>query len=148
MTVSGQLKYQYKEKVHFIAKGNYYMYSPATHPTDAITFDKPYHKPNFDLTLSSIYNLKSKIILKGDIFVIGNQWALTQNFDNTTSKYVLTSKLLNNIVDVNLGAEYRYSKFLSFFTTFNNLANMRYYRWERYPTQRFSFMLGVTFIPF
>ncbi len=141
MTVSGQLKYQYKEKMHFIAKGNYYNYQTKT-------FSKPFHKPTFDMTFSGIYNLKSKIILKADIFMIGNQWAFTQEYNQDLKVYDLKPKLLNSIVDVNLGAEYRYSKFLSFFTTFNNIANMRYYRWERYPTQRFSFMLGVTFIPF
>ena len=141
MTVSGQLKYQYKEKINLIAKGNYYLYNP-------LTFDKTFHKPNYDMTFSGIYNLKSKIILKGDIFIIGNQWAFTQDYDSTLSMYTLKPKLLNTLFDLNLGAEYRYSKMLSFFVNFNNIANVRYYRWERYPTQRFSFMLGLSFVPF
>ncbi len=139
LKVGGQVKYQYKEKIHFIAKGNYYLYKPKN-------LEKAYHKPNYDLTLSGIYNLKSKIILKADIFVIGNQWALTQVKDTTA--YVLKPKLLNYIVDVNIGAEYRYSKMLGFFISFNNIANTRYYRWEKYPTQRFNMMLGLTFVPF
>ena len=51
-------------------------------------------------------------------------------------------------LDINLGAEYRYSKMLSFFVNFNNIANTRYYRWEKYPSQRFNLMAGLTFIPF
>lgn len=137
--VSGQVKYQYKEKIHFIAKGNYYMYKTKN-------LARAYHKPDFDLTFSTVYNLKSKIILKGDIFVIGNQFALTQVENNFT--YTTQSKLLKGIVDVNLGAEYRYSKMLSFFVNFNNIANTRYYRWEKYPSQRFNLMAGLTFIPF
>jgi hypothetical protein len=137
--VSGQVKYQFKEKIHFIAKGNYYMYK-----TKNLT--RAYHKPNFDLTFSGLYNLKSKIIIKADIFVIGNQFALTQVQDNLT--YTMQPKLLKGIVDVNLGAEYRYSKMLSFFVNFNNIANTRYYRWEKYPSQRFNLMAGLTFIPF
>ena len=31
---------------------------------------------------------------------------------------------------------------------FNNIANTRYYRWEKYPSQRFNLMAGLTFIPF
>lgn len=138
--VTGQVKYQYKEKIHFIAKGNYYMYK-----TKNLT--RAYHKPDFDLTFSANYNLKSKIILKGDIFVIGNQFALTQVSDNNFN-YTTEPKLLKGIVDVNLGAEYRYSKMLSFFVNFNNIANTRYYRWEKYPSQRFNLMAGLTFIPF
>ena len=138
--VTGQVKYQYKEKIHFIAKGNYYMYK-----TKNLT--RAYHKPDFDLTFSAQYNLKSKIIIKGDVFVIGNQFALTQVSDNNFN-YTTEPKLLKGIVDVNLGAEYRYSKMLSFFVNFNNIANTRYYRWEKYPSQRFNLMAGLTFIPF
>jgi hypothetical protein len=138
--VSGQVKYQYKEKILFIGKGNYYMYK-----TKNLT--RAYHKPDFDLTFSAHYNLKSKIILKADIFVIGNQFALTQVSDNNFN-YTTEPKLLKGIVDVNLGAEYRYSKMLSFFVNFNNIANTRYYRWEKYPSQRFNLMAGLTFVPF
>lgn len=138
--VSGQVKYQYKEKIHFIAKGNYYMYK-----TKNLT--RAYHKPDFDLTFSAVYNLKSKIILKGDVFVIGNQFALTQ-VQSDGFVYTTEPKLMKGIVDINLGAEYRYSKMLSFFVNFNNIANTRYYRWEKYPSQRFNLMAGLTFIPF
>lgn len=140
MNISGALKYQLREKMHFIATGNYYIYK-----TKNLT--RAYHKPDYDLTLSAIYNLKSKIIVRGDIFVIGKQWAKTQvvNTDLSTS---LQPKQLNGLVDVNLEAEYRYSKMLSFFVKANNIANQRYYRWERYPTQRFNFTIGLTFVPF
>lgn len=138
--VSGQLKYQYKEKMNFIAKGNYYMYKTKN-------LERAYHKPEFDLTFSAVYNLKSKIIIKGDIFVIGNQFALTKVSDDNYN-YSYSPKLLKGIVDINLGAEYRYSKMMSFFVNFNNIANTRYYRWEKYPSQRFNFMAGLTFIPF
>jgi len=137
--VSGQVKYQFKEKINFFAKGNYYMYKTAN-------LDYAYHKPDFDLTFSANYNLKSKIILKADIFVIGNQHTLTKVQDNLT--YTYKTKLLDGIVDANLGAEYRYSKMLSFFVNINNIANTRYYRWEKYPNQRFNLMAGLTFIPF
>jgi hypothetical protein len=140
LNVSGQVKYQYKEKIHFIAKGNYNMYKPKN-------LTRAYHKPDFDLTFSTVYNLKSKIILKGDIYVIGNQFALTKISD-ANFNYTTEPKLMKGIVDVNLGAEYRYSKMLSFFVNFNNIANTRYYRWEKYPSQRFNLMAGLTFIPF
>ena len=81
------------------------------------------------------------------MFVIGTQWALSKTYENSTT-IVTESKLLKGIVDCNLGAEYRYSKMLSFFVNFNNIANMRYVRWEKYPTQRFNMMLGLTFVPF
>jgi len=141
LNVSGQVKYQYKEKINFIAKGNYYGYS--IKDTSNV---KPWHKPNFDLTLSANYNLKSKIILKADIFVIGKQWAQQQVTENNVT--VLQAVQLKGITDINLGAEYRYTKMLSFFASFNNIGNFRYYRWDKYPTQRFNFMIGLSFTPF
>lgn len=139
LNVSGQLKYQFKEKLNLIAKGNYYLWKPKT-------LTRAYHKPDFDITLSGIYNLQSKIIVRADLFFMGNQWALAQAQDN--GETVLKPKQLKGWVDANLEAEYRYSKMLSFFVRFNNIANQRYYRWERNPSQRFNFMLGLTFVPF
>jgi hypothetical protein len=141
LNISGQVKYQYKEKIHFMVKGNYYLYKPKT-------LSRAYHKPDYDITLSGLYNLRSKFLIKADVFVIGNQWALSKESDPTTGFYLIQPKLLNNLIDVNLGAEYRYSKMLSFFVNFNNIANMRYYRWEKYPSQKFNMMLGLTFVPF
>ncbi len=139
LNINGQLKYQLNEKINLIGKGNYYLYKPKT-------LVRPYHKPEFDLTLSGIYNLKSKIILRADVFVMGAQWALTQT--GSDGIYTTSPKQLNGWADINFEAEYRYTKMLSFFGRFNNIANQRYYRWERYPSQRFNFMIGLTFVPF
>ena len=78
--------------------------------------------------------------------MIGDQFALTQV--KKDSVYITEPKLLKSVGDISLGVEYRYSKMLSFFANFNNIANMRYYRWEKYPSQRFNFMVGLTFVPF
>lgn len=141
LTVSGQVKYQLKEKINVIAKGNYYGYSGL----DSGAF--AWHKPQFDLNLSANYNLKSKIIVKADLFYIGQQWA-KQVVTDAVGTAVIQSVQLKGIADINLGAEYRYSKMLSFFVNFNNIGNVKYYRWDRYPTQRFNAMVGVTFVPF
>jgi hypothetical protein len=139
VTVSGQLKHQFKEKLNISATGNYYLYTPKN-------LTRAYHKPGFDLTFSGIYNLQSKIILRTDVVIMGKQWALTQVSDSGVVS--LKPKQLQGWADINLEAEYRYSKMLSFFVRFNNIANQRYYRWERYPTQRFNGMIGLTFVPF
>ncbi len=137
--VNGQINYQLKEKIKFSVKGNYYYF-------ETKNLKRAYHRPDFDITLASSYNLKNKIIIRGDVFLMGKQWALTQQQQG--GEDVLTPVQLNSLVDINLGAEYRYSKMLSFWAQFNNVANQRYFRWERYPTQRFNFMLGLTFVPF
>mgnify|MGYP003872468285 FL=1 len=72
------------------------------------------------------------------MFFVGSQWALSQNKEIQ----------LNGYFDGNIEAEYRYTKTLSFFARFNNIANQRYYQWERLPSQRFNMMIGLSFIPF
>jgi hypothetical protein len=139
LNVNGQVNYQLKEKIKFSVKGNYYYY-------ETKNLKRAYHRPDFDITLAGSYNLKNKIIIRSDVFLIGKQWALTQQEEN--GEYIQNPIQLNSLVDVNLGAEYRYSKMLSFWAQFNNIANQRYFRWERYPAQRFSFMLGLSFVPF
>jgi hypothetical protein len=136
LTISGQIKYQMREKLNITGKGNYYVYNTKT-------LTRAYMKPDYDLTLSGIYNLQSKIILKADWFFMGQQWGYTPSSDGS-----LQPKIIKGWADINLEGEYRYSKMLSFFARVNNLANARYYRWERYPSQRFNFMLGLTFVPF
>jgi len=138
LNVSGQLKYQLNEKLSLTGTGNYYLYKTKN-------LIRAYHKPDFDFTFSGIYNLKSKFIVRADLFVMGNQWALTPISKGSAT---LKPKLINGWGDINLETEYRYSKMLSFFARFNNIANQRYYRWEQFPTQRFNFMLGLSFIPF
>ena len=145
LNINAQLKYQFKEKLNFIAKGNYYGYNIID-----TTNVKPWHKPAYDITLSANYNLKSKIIVKADVFAIGSQWA-QQQVKTTVNNITVTSlqaTQLPGIVDMNLGAEYRYTKMLSFWASFNNIGNFRYYRWDKYPTQRFNFMVGLSFTPF
>ena len=131
LNISGQINYQLNEKLKLIAKGDYNLYTPKN-------LDYAYHKPSFFLTFTGAYNLRNKIIVKADLFFVGSQWAKSQYID----------KPLNGYFDGNIEAEYRYTKTLSFFARFNNIANQRYYQWERLPSQRFNMMIGLSFIPF
>ena len=131
LNISGQINYQLNEKLKLIAKGDYNLYTPKN-------LDYAYHKPSFFLTFTGAYNLRNKIIVKADLFFVGSQWAKSQYID----------KPLNGYFDGNIEAEYRYTKTLSFFARFNNIANQRYYKWESLPSQRFNMMIGLSFIPF
>jgi len=137
--LSGEVRHQATEKLIISGKGNYYYYKTST-------LVHAYQKPDYDLTFSGIYNLQSKFIIRADFFIVGKQWAQSQSYDGRNTN--VTQKQLPGYADLNLEGEYRYSKMLSFFARFNNIANQRYYRWDRYPSQRFNFMIGVTFVPF
>lgn len=139
VNVSGELTYHAGERLNLIGKGNYYLYKPAS-------LQRPYHRPDFDMTLSGIYNLRSKIIVRADLFIFGKQFARRPVMQDTVITF--QPQLISGWFDANLEAEYRYSKMMSFFVRFNNIANQRYYRWDRYASQRLNVMIGLTFVPF
>jgi hypothetical protein len=133
---NGQLFFDSKTKWQFKAEANYYHYNF----NDA---EKPWHKPEFDLSLGAKYNIQEKIIISADVITIGPQWA--RSADQSVAIYTQKAIVLDPLVDVNLSAEYKYSKMLGAFVKLNNIGNLRYQRWERYPTQRFWLMAGVNF---
>ncbi len=139
LNVYGLLAYQAAEKLFVYTKGNVYQYKTTTEL-------KAWHKPNYDVTIGARYSLKEKIIAKVDVFFIGNQFAKSDSI-STVFPYpaIAYTKTLKGITDVNIGLEYRYTKRLSAFINFNNIAAMRYERWNNYPTYRFNLLGGVSF---
>jgi hypothetical protein len=140
LKIHGEVGYQKTEKFRLLVKGDYVKYF-LDHQIQA------WHTPTTRITLSAYYNLKQKISVKADLFALNEQYALTYlpNAAKPSTKLV-KSKELGGLVDVNLGLEYRYTKFLSAFLNFNNIGAVRYQRWNDYPTQRFNLLAGVALI--
>lgn len=115
----------------FMMKANIYKYTLNLE-------EKAWHMPNFDITISAKYSLREKIIVSSDVFAIGKRYA--KSYDPLVEMIEL-----KNIVDFNLGLEYRYTKILSGFVKFNNVGAARYYKWNQYPTHRFNLIAGFTY---
>lgn len=130
--VYGEISTKPSEKFNMLLKGNYYYYNFMRN------LSEPWHKPNYDVTLTVNYNLRSKIVLNTDFFVIGKRYAKSYN-------PAIEKIKLKEIFDLNLGIEYRYSKNLSAFLNFNNIAASKYQIWNYYPTQRFNVMFGLSY---
>ncbi len=137
LNVRGEVAYQLREKIRFNLSGDYYNYKM----TNEL---RAWYIPQVKITLAGNYNLSDKIIIKVDLFYLDNQYARTiENKDMKDEKFVATQ--LKPMFDANLGGEYRYNKKLGFFINLNNVGNVRYYRYINYPTQRFGFMLGLSY---
>jgi hypothetical protein len=126
-----EITYDYSENLSFGLKGNMYRYT-IDHELYA------WHKPASDLTITSKYNLRNKILVNLDVLALGKRYAKV--YSNT-----MTSKELSGVLDLNIGLEYRYTKILSAWIHFNNLAASKYYMWNQYPAQRFNLMVGITY---
>ncbi|MGB3948627.1 MAG: hypothetical protein WBM13_11635 [Bacteroidia bacterium] len=137
--VGGEISYQQREKLRFVLKGEYNSYKMKNEL-------RAWYTPQFRFDLSSNYNLKDKIVVKMDLFYIDKQFAKTFETDTTTIIGMkVVAKELKGIFDANIGVEYRYTKRFALFLNFNNIANVRYYRWSNYPTQRFNLMGGLSY---
>jgi len=97
-----------------------------------------WHKPKFDLNFNTRYNLRNKIIASLETYYIGKRFA--KPYVNTDDPIELKAAL-----DVNLLLEYRYTKILSGFIQFRNLAASSYQYLNQYPSQRFTVMAGITY---
>lgn len=126
----GEISVSPNEALSFNVKANYKDYEMTNEA-------KAWHKPSFDLSFTTRYSLRQKIILKADILAIGKRFVKLD--DNVTTGE------LESAIDVNFGAEYRYSRVLSGFIQLNNLLSDGYYEWNYYPTYGFNVLVGISY---
>lgn len=132
--VHGEITGTILEKIWYGAQANYYNYS-MTLP------DLPLNKPDWDATLGLKYNLRNKIVAGADITALGKRQLAVMNMNTLVP---LAEKEPVH-VNINLSAEYRYTKILSFWVKANNIAFNKYYEYAYFPTQRFLIMVGFSY---
>jgi len=132
---NASFSYQAGEKLKLDFMGEYNKYT-----TDIETY--AWNLPEYIFTFRGNYNLFDKIYIKADFTLQGGRKSPGGLFetDQTIANYDL-----GILADANLHLEYRYSKRLSAFLQFNNLAAQKYQRWYGYPVQGFQVMGGLTF---
>ncbi len=125
--------------------GNYYSYKLKT-------LEKPWNMPNFDLTLSGIYRPNDQFKFSADLFVIGKRTAALWEEHYSASYgygyntyYIPIPREMNPIIDLNLGAEYYFSKNLNFFCKLNNLGFQKYEQWLGYTNKNFNWLAGISY---
>jgi hypothetical protein len=128
------------DKLTFKLIANYYNYTLTKN-------DFAWNKPDWDGNLNFKYNLKDKIFAGVDLTAIGRRRLLVSDYIMNSSSELTYARALEEPIhfNLNLGAEYRYTKILSFWVKLNNIAYNRYYEWAFYPSQRFLFMAGFTY---
>jgi len=132
---NGQIASQIREKLKVLFRADFYQY----------TLDKelkPWQKPLIKVTLGVNYNIKNKLYFTAD--AVGYKTMYAKSYSNVAKQEVIPKKVYG-FVDLSLGIEYRYTKVLSAFLTFNNVEGERYSRWYNYPSQGFNFMGGITY---
>lgn len=99
---------------------------------------KAWHKPDYELSFSTRYNVREKIFADFNLLAIGSRYAQRQDSAQTVVK-------LKPLLDLNLGLEYKYSKILSFYLNFYNLTSSGYYLWHQYPSRKLNVIAGFSY---
>lgn len=138
LNVHGDWSGKITSKISLEMAANYYHYTLAES-------DFAWNRPNWDAGIGVNYNLRNKIIAHAGLNVLGkrNQLVTREYFNPVFSGTEIIP--LATSVSMNLSAEYRYTKILSFWLKFNNISFSKYYEWAYYPTQRFLCQIGFTY---
>jgi outer membrane receptor protein involved in Fe transport len=100
---------------------------------------KPWHEPAFTSKIGVKYQLTPKITVSAQLYYRSKVYA--KLFESNPQQFTD----IKAIIDLSLGAEYRFNDRISAFVRINNLTGTRYYRWYNYPSQGLNAMAGLTF---
>lgn len=138
LNIHAEMNGPLNEKISYSWMANYYQYDTGE--------DFAWNKPNWDGRLGLKYNLRDKIIAGIELTAVGKRKQIINgDILSLQAGYISYPKDMPVHFNMNLTAEYRYSKILSFWARFNNIAFERYYEWAFYPSQKFLFMAGFTY---
>jgi hypothetical protein len=138
--LNAQIMFDKNEKLRVYVKGKYSFFSPLNQAY-------VWNMPAVEVTVGGIYDLANKILVRADVYYIGERKAkifeeIEGTETNKDDSYSISQKAF---LDFNLGFEYRYSKTVSGFVNFNNILNQRYLIYYQNPVQRINIMGGATF---
>ena len=143
LNLQGEITVRPNEDWKIFLKGNYYKYTLSTMTLANGTSrnlrndDYAWNRPAWDASLQARYNMGDKIIVNFGVYTIGKRY-----YEDFNANLEETLPLA---IDANLSLEYRYTKLLSFWARFNNIAAQRYYLYSQYPSYRFRGMVGFTY---
>lgn len=127
----GEAGYNIKEWLRLLAVADYSFFQMKNEA-------RPWHQPNFRFTLRANYVWKKKVVVGMDLFATSHTWAKLSVAEGGEKK-------VKGTADLNLNVEYILSKYFSIFGNLNNIANIRYQRWNQYQSYGINGMVGAKF---
>lgn len=128
-----EISYKRSEKLNFLLKAQYSEFSLKNEK-------KPWHTPKLEGSFTARYQLRDKFVFSAEMI------AKSERYAKILTNAGFDEKKLDALIDLNLGLEYRYTKNMSAFIYLHNLGSAKYYVWNQYPTHRFNFMAGVSYL--
>lgn len=131
LKVKGQMLFHPKKDVELLLHGTYFGWNLDTQ-------EEAWHKPEFEVGIKGSFAFNQYLNFNGSLEYLGERKAYDAMADGD-------QKTLDGVFDLNLGADYHFSKQWTFWANINNIAASRYYKWNGYPSQRLNVMAGVIY---
>ncbi|TKG95991.1 hypothetical protein EYV94_06795 [Puteibacter caeruleilacunae] len=143
LTISGELYLVSTGNVNFHMKGNYYNY-------DLDNYDNAWQLPDFDFTFTSTIRYSDQLTFNADLLLEGGRDAAIYSFPESTTESTALPVMENSfsldpVIDLSIGANYKYNKSWSFWGRMNNILFQRPERWLGYQEQSFNLLLGASY---
>lgn len=98
--------------------------------------EKAWHLPALSTNLSASYKIKNQYFIDLEFYALAGAWARNE---------LGVAQKIKGTADLNLGFSYKYSKNLSMFVKFNNLAHSKQTRFYNYSNYGFNGLIGAKF---
>lgn len=139
LNVAAEFSLEELGRLSLFLRADYFSYNMRQSP-------RAWHLPDYKLTATATYDMRDKLVFKADLFLIGERTAFTPfAWEGEDLGYGNYGKKLPMLIDLNLGAEYRYNKRISAFLNVYNVANSSFNIWNNYPMQGTTVLGGLTF---
>ncbi|MFM7595021.1 MAG: hypothetical protein ACKO4Y_02460 [Flavobacteriales bacterium] len=136
--IEGRFGYEANKKLSIDLIARYHSY-------EMFNEAKAWNLPTAEVLLNLSYNLFDKFLVKAGLDMSFGRYAKVYQAGEQVSK--INNQFaynMGNIIDGNLGLEYRYNKRISGFVQLNNIASQRYLKFYNYPVMPISVFGGLT----
>ena len=136
--IEGRFGYEANKKLSVDLIARYHSY-------EMFNEAKAWNLPTAEVLLNMTYNLFDKFLVKAGLDMSFGRYAKVyeagEHVSEINNQFAYN---MGNIIDGNLGLEYRYNKRVSGFIQLNNIASQRYLKFYNYPVMPISVFGGVT----
>lgn len=128
-----EASFNYSDEIRLGVKADYNRYNTAS-------LEQPFHRPELMASVYGTYNFYDKILFNSELYYIGSSFGRITQQDGTT-----VLRETDNIVDLNIKADYRFTNNFTVFLMANNLFGQKYERFVNYPGKSLNLIGGVTY---
>ena len=136
--IEGRFGYEANKKLSVDLIARYHSY-------EMFNEAKAWNLPTAEVLLNMTYNLFDKFLVKAGLDMSFGRYAKVyeagEHVSEINNQFAYN---MGNIIDGNLGLDYRYNKRISGFVQLNNIASQRYLKFYNYPVMPISVFGGVT----